>query len=117
VNTFFSSLVSCFQGLKCFHLDRGLSILVTGSDDGVVRVWNPVVTKKPIVSLYGHKTDLIDVRILRHMGVIVSFSSDGVVKVWDINDSCCQMTLPIPFPPYQVRSSNNLYYALPYVLC
>lgn len=90
------------RGIKCFHLERSLHLLVTGSNDGVVRIWNQVVTKQPIVSLYGHKAAVVDVRVIKHMSMIVSLSKEGVVKVWDINDQYCQMTLPIDFPMFKV---------------
>jgi WD40 repeat protein len=55
-----------------------MRLLVTGSNDCVVRLWNPVVTKQPLVSLFGHKTAVVDVLALRHLQAIVSCSQDGV---------------------------------------
>lgn len=55
-----------------------MRLLATGSNDCVVRLWNPVVTKQPLVSLFGHKTAVVDVLILRHLLAVVSCSKDGV---------------------------------------
>lgn len=64
--------------MHCFHLDRELQILVTGSADGIVRLWNPVVTKTPMTSLFGHKYAIEDVRILRARQIVLSISLDAV---------------------------------------
>lgn len=90
------------QGIKCFHLERSMHLIVTGSNDCVVRIWNQVVTKQPVVSLYGHKAPIMDVRVIKYMSAIISFSKEGVVKVWDVHDQYCQMTLPIDFPVFAV---------------
>jgi hypothetical protein len=61
-----------------------MQLLATGSNDCVVRLWNPVVTKQPLVSLFGHKTAVVDVLILRHLKAVVSFSQGGV----SVSDEC-----------------------------
>jgi WD40 repeat protein len=66
------------QGIRCFHLERSSRMLATGSNDHVVRLWNPVVTKQPLVSLFGHKAAIVDVVVLRHLKAVVSCSQDGV---------------------------------------
>jgi WD40 repeat protein len=66
------------QGVRCFCLDRSKQLLATGSNDCVVRLWNPVVTKQPQVSLFGHKAAVVDVLIMRHLGAVFSCSQDGV---------------------------------------
>ncbi|XP_068083456.1 uncharacterized protein [Anabrus simplex] len=88
------------RGVRCFHLERTLKLLATGSNDGVVRLWNPVVTKHPVVSLFGHKKAIVDVLILNHISAIISLSADGVLKAWDIDDQCCTQTLQLGFPSF-----------------
>jgi WD40 repeat protein len=66
------------QGVRCFCLDRSKRLLATGSNDCVVRLWNPVVTKQPQVSLFGHKAAVVDVLIMHHLGAVFSCSQDGV---------------------------------------
>lgn len=70
------------QGVRCFHLDRELKLLATGSTDNIVRMWNPVVTKSPIATLYGHKAAVVDVRILKHLNTALSISCDGVSNIF-----------------------------------
>ncbi|XP_039277938.1 uncharacterized protein LOC111050680 isoform X1 [Nilaparvata lugens] len=90
------------RGVRCFHLDRGLKLLVTGSTDNVVRIWNPVVNRMPIAVLYGHKTSIVDVRILRQYNAALSISVDGVLKVWDIEDNCCLQTIGLDIPVFSI---------------
>ncbi|CAG2068858.1 unnamed protein product, partial [Timema podura] len=66
------------RGVRCFHMDRTLRLLVTGSNDCLVRLWNPVVTSRPVVCLYGHKMAVEDVLIMRHADSVISCARDGV---------------------------------------
>ncbi|XP_075215263.1 cilia- and flagella-associated protein 337-like [Lycorma delicatula] len=90
------------RGVRCFYLDCGLKLLATGSTDNIVRLWNPVVTKSPVGSLYGHKAAVVDVRILRSYNSALSVSSDGVLKVWDIEDHFCLQTIILNIPVFSV---------------
>nr|CAD7417175.1 unnamed protein product [Timema poppensis] len=83
------------RGVRCFHMDRTLRLLVTGSNDCLVRLWNPVVTNRPVACLYGHKMAVEDVLIMRHANSVISCARDGVLKVWDITDQVCLQTLPL----------------------
>ena len=46
-------------------------------------MWNPYISK-PIVTLKGHRTPLVDVCFNPEQNQIISLSVDKVVKVWDI---------------------------------
>lgn len=84
-----------------------MHLVATGSNDFVVRIWNEVVSKQPVISLYGHKAPIVDVRIIKYMSAVISLSREGVVKVWDVNDYYCQMTLPIQFPILKVSIEDR----------
>ena len=73
-------------------------MVVTGSNDKIVRVWNPVVTTKPISLLSGHKSGLNDVKIRADKRLIFSYDKTAVLKVWDIDIGYCLQTLPLRFP-------------------
>ncbi|KAL0278187.1 UNVERIFIED_CONTAM: hypothetical protein PYX00_000083 [Menopon gallinae] len=90
------------RGIRCFHYERSMHIVATGSNDFVVRIWNEVVSKQPVISLYGHRAPVVDVCIVKYMSAVISLSREGVVKVWDVNDYYCQMTLPLQFPILKV---------------
>ncbi|XP_049816035.1 uncharacterized protein LOC126263083 [Schistocerca nitens] len=86
------------RGVRCFHLERRLKLLATGSSDCVVRLWNPVVTNQPTASLFGHAAAVVDVLVMPDMDVVFSCSTDGVVKAWDVWDQCCVQTVSVRGP-------------------
>ena len=67
-----------FQGVECFDHNKNLNILVTGSLDHYIRMWNPYVTSKPIAFLVGHSTGVIGVAIHEGFRQIFSYSKDAV---------------------------------------
>ena len=87
-------------GVRCFdHVSTPtLSIVVTGSNDKIVRVWNPVVTTKPIHLLSGHKSGINDVKIRDDKRLIFSYDKNAVLKIWDIDIGYCLQTMPLRFP-------------------
>ncbi|KAI0223371.1 WD repeat-containing protein 49 [Lamellibrachia satsuma] len=86
------------KGVECFDYSRSLNIIVTGSLDHIVRVWNPYVTSKPIGVLVGHSMGVVDVVIHNTSGHIFSCSKDAVLKVWDTKDYTCIQTIFLKFP-------------------
>ena len=81
-------------------MNFSLNLIVTGSNDKIVRAWNPVVTTKPISLLSGHKAGLNDVKIRSDKRLIFSYDKNAVLKVWDIDIGYCLQTLPLRFPRY-----------------
>ena len=71
-------LRSIFQGVECFDYNKKLNILVTGSLDHAIRLWNPYVTSKPIATLQGHATGVIGVKIHEALMQVFSYSKDAV---------------------------------------
>lgn len=67
-----------FQGIESFDHNKNLNILVTGSLDHVVRIWNPYVTAKPMAVLQGHATGVIGVKIHEGLVQVFSYSKDAV---------------------------------------
>ena len=74
---------SYFQGVECFDYSRDLNVLVTGSLDHTVRVWNPYLEDKPVAFLLGHMMAVVAVVLNVEYGHVYSFSKDGV-------SSCCR---------------------------
>ena len=63
----------------CFDYCHQLDVLVTGSLDHVVRVWNPHVPSRPMARLTAHAAVVLDVLVDRHRpGLLFSFSQDSV---------------------------------------
>ena len=66
------------QGIESFNHNKNLNILVTGSLDHMVRIWNPYVPSKPMAVLQGHATGVIGVKIHEGLVQVFSYSKDAV---------------------------------------
>ncbi|KAH9494635.1 hypothetical protein Btru_019804 [Bulinus truncatus] len=86
------------KAVECFDHNKNLNLLVTGSGDHIVRLWNPYVTTKPVAVLTGHNTCVIGVVIHEGFRQVFSYSKEAVIKVWDIKEHVCLQTLAIKFP-------------------
>ncbi|KAK3091715.1 hypothetical protein FSP39_022107 [Pinctada imbricata] len=86
------------KGIESFDYNKNLNILVTGSLDHLVRIWNPYVTNKAMAILEGHATGVIGVIIHEGLIQVFSYSKDAVVKVWDIKEHTCLQTIVLKFP-------------------
>jgi len=69
-----------FQGAKCFDYNASLRLLVTGGRDRAVRLWTRFVTARPVATLPGHRTAVLDVAIYQPVGQIFSYSRDAVSR-------------------------------------
>nr|XP_022317228.1 WD repeat-containing protein on Y chromosome-like isoform X7 [Crassostrea virginica] len=86
------------KGIESFDHNKNLNILVTGSLDHMVRIWNPYVPSKPMAVLQGHATGVIGVKIHEGLVQVFSYSKDAVIKVWDIKEHACLQTVVLKFP-------------------
>ncbi|XP_052262965.1 WD repeat-containing protein on Y chromosome-like isoform X3 [Dreissena polymorpha] len=86
------------KGVECFDFSKKLNILVTGSLDHNIRLWNPYVTFKPMAVLEGHGTGVIGVKIHEGLMQVFSYSKEAVVKVWDIKEHALLQTVILKFP-------------------
>lgn len=91
-------------GVRCFDFVsfNGLSYLATGSNDKIVRLWNPVVISKPILIFSGHKYGLTEVKINPNMALLISYDKHAIVKVWDLDQGMCVQSLTLAFPSFKV---------------
>ncbi|XP_055876696.1 WD repeat-containing protein 49-like isoform X3 [Biomphalaria glabrata] len=86
------------KAVECFDHNKNINLLVTGSGDHIVRLWNPYVTTKPTAVLTGHNTGVIGVAIHEGFRQVFSYSKEAVIKVWDIKEHVCLQTVAIKFP-------------------
>ncbi|XP_029102819.1 WD repeat-containing protein on Y chromosome [Scleropages formosus] len=89
------------KGVTCFDFCKPLNLLVTAGMDPAVRLWNQYVTSRPMATLHGHCTTVLDVVIYKAMGQIFSYSKDAVLKVWDVPSQSCLRSLLLKFPCVQ----------------
>ena len=69
---------SLTQGVICFDYCHDLGLLVTGSVDHTIQLWDPYVPSRPIAVLSGHASAVLDVIINRDLGLVFSCSLDCV---------------------------------------
>jgi WD40 repeat protein len=72
------------KGCNCFALSRVHKVLISGSEDGTLRLWNPIITSKPVGKITGHQARIADVKIMDKSKLFMSCSSDGVIVVKNI---------------------------------
>ncbi|KAM6951056.1 cilia- and flagella-associated protein 337 [Aplochiton taeniatus] len=89
------------RGVTCFDFSRTLNLLVTGGLDPAVRLWNRFVTARPVATLLGHGTTVLDVVIYQPVGQIFSYSRDAELRLWDISSHLCLRTIHLQFPCLQ----------------
>ncbi|CAG9863964.1 unnamed protein product [Phyllotreta striolata] len=97
------------KGCTCFTFSNILSIIVTGSADNTIRIWNSVLDSNVIAVLKGHESKIQDVAVMDTQRILLSFSADGVVKVWNIDDNKCLQSEKIPFPAYTTLGKSVEY--------
>ncbi|KYB26741.1 WD repeat-containing protein on Y chromosome -like protein [Tribolium castaneum] len=90
------------KGCNCFALSRIRKILATGSENSVLRLWNPIITSKPIAILKGHQAPIMDVKILDKLNLLISCSADAMFKLWDLEKQKCIQSFSISFPSFKV---------------
>ncbi|XP_059180010.1 WD repeat-containing protein on Y chromosome [Centropristis striata] len=103
------------QGAKCFDYNASLQLLVTGGCDRAVRLWTRFVTTRPVATLLGHRTTLLDVAIYQPVGQIFSYSRDAELRVWDISSQHCLKTIHLQFPcqqPGRIPTHGNFPFLL-----
>jgi WD40 repeat protein len=91
--------------LTSLSFDQTGSLLVSGGEDGIGRVWD-VVRRSPLVTLNGHTAKINSVNFANGGDVIVTASDDGTARIWSVFDgrqigrsfSHTQFTPPQPVP-------------------
>ncbi|XP_078483724.1 notchless protein homolog 1 [Ciona intestinalis] len=73
------------EALKRYNLVKGNTgeLMVSGSDDFTLFLWNPSTEKKPIARMTGHQALVNDVRFSPDARLIASASFDKSIKLWN----------------------------------
>ncbi|XP_069676341.1 WD repeat-containing protein on Y chromosome-like isoform X2 [Periplaneta americana] len=88
---------SVAKGVSCFNIAEDSHLIVTGSQDCLVRVWNAFVPKKAIVVFEGHHTAICSIVLQDSGQKIYSLSKDRCIKVWDVPaQECIQTYVRLP---------------------
>ncbi len=98
------SVMKVTKGVISFDYCNEWNIIGTGGLDAIVRYWNPYVTRKPIATLRGHSSAVMNIAINSAQGLVLSLSKDFELRVWSIEHQLCvqncrRCQLLLPHPP------------------
>ncbi|XP_028286987.1 WD repeat-containing protein on Y chromosome [Parambassis ranga] len=83
------------------HIWKIKQLLVTGGCDRTIRLWTRYVTSRPVATLLGHHTTVLDVAVYQPAEQIFSYSRDAELRVWDMSTHHCLKTVHLQFPCLQ----------------
>lgn len=88
---------SSLYSLAVRKVDDSWSLIATGGSDGLVKVFDSRIEKKPIMKLRSHSEVVKTLYLPENPSStnIVSGSADGSIKVWDLRNAKVQNTLAI----------------------
>ncbi|XP_048078063.1 EF-hand calcium-binding domain-containing protein 8 [Ursus arctos] len=84
------SVLNLRKGILCFDYCPDKNLVVTGGYDPLIRLWNPLFSKKPVWVLKGHQTSVTHILVnSKNSGILLSVSKDKNIRVWDMQDYIC----------------------------
>ncbi|XP_043200255.1 uncharacterized protein LOC122369524 [Amphibalanus amphitrite] len=87
------------KGVRVLDFSWRRQLLVTGGEDRLVRLWNPVVTARPVATLTGHYSRIVDVAMHEFQAAVISVDMDAVVNVWDADEHVLLQSILLAWPP------------------
>ncbi|XP_064269764.1 WD repeat-containing protein 64 isoform X6 [Passer domesticus] len=72
------------KGVNAFTYCGKAKVIVTGGNDRILRLWNPVVNFSPTGKLLGHKHSIVEIVTNEKDQHVISLSCAKVFRVWDI---------------------------------
>ncbi|XP_041526694.1 EF-hand calcium-binding domain-containing protein 8 [Microtus oregoni] len=84
------STLNLKKGILCFAYCPDRNFLATGGYDPHIRLWNPLVSKKPVWLMKGHQTAVTHLLVnSKNASILISISRDKNIRVWDLQDYVC----------------------------
>ncbi|CAH1123752.1 unnamed protein product [Ceutorhynchus assimilis] len=90
------------EGVSCFALSTSSKILITGSNNGLIRLWNTFLAK-PIALFSEYQQEVIDIQIMESQDLFFSCSNDAIFKLWDLKEHTCLQTIKLKFPSFRIH--------------
>ncbi|XP_051000777.1 EF-hand calcium-binding domain-containing protein 8 [Acomys russatus] len=82
------------KGILCFEFCPDRSFLATGGYDSHIRLWNPLVSKKPVWMMKGHRTSVTHLLMNSYnTSILISISMDKNIRVWDLQEYVCLQSI------------------------
>ncbi|OWR53133.1 hypothetical protein KGM_212647 [Danaus plexippus plexippus] len=86
------------RGVSCFVVVSSLHLVVTGSPDGVVRLWSsPQGCQFASLSAPGIVA-ILDVAVVTSSEIVVAYCNNCNIHIWDLFEECLLQTVKIRFP-------------------
>ncbi|XP_045461250.1 WD repeat-containing protein on Y chromosome-like isoform X2 [Harmonia axyridis] len=89
------------KGTSTMCFSKKLNILITGSSDGTIRLWNTLVITNAIAVLKENESGIKSIILMETPKMFVSCDNRGVLKLWSIEEQKCFQTIHLNFPPLQ----------------
>lgn len=70
-------------------MNEDIPLVITGSLDCILRIWNPFIPDKPIFVLRGHHASIIRIFLQDEGRRVYSFDKDKVLRVWETSTHSC----------------------------
>ncbi|KAM6147833.1 EF-hand calcium-binding domain-containing protein 8 [Erethizon dorsatum] len=87
------SVLNLRKGILCFDYCPDRNFLATGGYDSHIRLWSPVISKRPVWVMKGHQTSVTHIIVnSKNSSILISISRDKNIRVWDLQDYVCLQT-------------------------
>ncbi|KAK9892116.1 hypothetical protein WA026_018319 [Henosepilachna vigintioctopunctata] len=87
-----------YKGASTMCYSKNLNLLITGSPDGTIRLWNTLVISEAIAVLKEHKSGIKDILLLENQKLFISCAKDGIMKLWSVDSQKCCQSIHLDFP-------------------
>jgi len=87
------------SGVNCFTYHKRMNLIISGSINHQVCLWNPYVVTKPVGLLVGHSAPIVQIAINKEdKNQAISFSKDKAMRIWDLQQQSCVQRITGIFP-------------------
>lgn len=87
------------SGVNCFAYHKRMNLIISGSINHQVCLWNPYVVTKPVGLLVGHMAPIVQIAINKEdKNQAISFSKDKAMRIWDLQQQSCVQRITGIFP-------------------
>ena len=87
------------KAITCLEYSEDLIILLSGSLDHQIYIWNPYVDS-PIYSLKDHGYPILNIKLVKEPLHLLSLDNSGYVKLWDMKKLKCINTVNVKDKAY-----------------
>ncbi|CAB3370199.1 Hypothetical predicted protein [Cloeon dipterum] len=93
------------MGVRRFAFDAQRFEVASASDDGIIRIWNPLVPRTPVLTLQTHDAPIVDV--LYSGRLLFSVCKNAEFRIWESNGALMRkVQLEVPTSPKWSGAKN-----------